>query len=138
MKKLLLALPFIFAAQQTLAIDEQDEQNYTSNYTTQLKPMVIKQLNAARPEMTEAAVESEANAYVTRMASCQLKALKDFPEVYRDKAILPVTQGADIAHTTQELNQTILQDIEAGKLTKDQATRMVVNAQEAVQMCMNS
>ncbi|HAO26270.1 MULTISPECIES: hypothetical protein [unclassified Methylophaga] len=138
MKKLLLALPFIFAAQLALAIDEQDEKNYTTNYTTQLKPMVVQQLNAARPEMTATAVESEANAYVMRMASCQLNALKDFPEVYRDKAILPVAGGADLAQTTQNLNQTILQDIEADKLTKDQATRMIVTAQESVQICMNS
>ncbi|MDO8826309.1 hypothetical protein [Methylophaga sp.] len=138
MKKLLLALPFIFAAQLALAIDEQDEKNYTTNYTNQLKPMVVQQLSAARPEMTAAAVESEANAYVSRMAGCQLSALKEFPEVYRDKAILPVVEGADIAQTTQALNQEILQDIEAGKLTKDQATRMVVTAQESVQMCMNS
>lgn len=138
MKKLLPTLPLLLLSQFAFAVDDQDEKNYTTHYTAQLKPMVVQQLNAARPEMTAAAVESEASAYVSRMAGCQLNALKDFPEVYRDKAILPVAEGADLAETTQSLNQTILQDIENGKLTKDQATRMVVTAQESVQLCMNS
>jgi hypothetical protein len=138
MKKLLLALPFIFTMQLALAISMEDERNYTTNYTTQLKPLVMEQLNAAKPEMSAAAVESEVDAYVTKMAGCQLNALRDFPEVYRDKAILPVAQGADISQTTQELNQELLQDIEAGKLTKEQAERMILTAQDSVQKCMNS
>lgn len=138
MKKLLLTLPFIFTAQLVLAIDAQDEKNYTTNYTTQLKPLVMEQLNATKPEMSAAAVESEVDAYVTKIAGCQLNALRDFPEVYRDKAILPVAQGADINQTTQDLNQEILQDIEAGKLTKEQAERMILTAQDSIQKCMNS
>ena len=56
MKKLLLALPFIFAAQHAVAIDDQDKENYKNNYTTQLKPLVVQQLSADRPEMTAGAV----------------------------------------------------------------------------------
>lgn len=138
MKKLLLALPFIFTAQLALAIDAQDEKNYTTNYSTQLKPLVMEQLNTAKPEMSAAAVESEVDAYVTKMAGCQLNAFRDFPENYRDKAILPVAQGADINQTTQDLNKEILQDIEAGKLTKEQAERMILTAQDSMQKCMNS
>lgn len=138
MKKLLLVLPFIFATQLAVAINDQDKEKYKTNYTSQLKPLVVQQLSADRPEMTAGAVDAEANAYVSKMADCQLQALSQFPENYRDKAILPVAEGADIAQTTYELNQEILQDIETGKMSKDKATMMITNAQESVQMCMNS
>lgn len=117
MKKLLLALPFIFAAQQALAIDDQDKENYKTNYTKQLKPLVVQKLSADRPEMSARAIDDEANAYVTKMASCQLDALLQFSEEYSEKAIMPVAQGADIAQTTHDLNQQMLQDIEAGNLS---------------------
>lgn len=138
MKKLLVMLPFILSAPLALAIDSQDEENYKQNYSEQLKPIVIKKLSADRPEMTAPALRAETNAYVTKMAECQLKGLADFPEEYREQAILPVAEGADIAETTQALNQQMMADIEAGKLNKDQAMTMIGNAQETVQMCLNS
>ncbi|WP_417550612.1 hypothetical protein [Methylophaga sp.] len=138
MKKLLLALPFIFAAQQALAIDDQDKENYKKNYTSQLKPLVVQKLSADRPEMSARAIDDEANAYVTKMATCQLDALLQFPEEYSEKAIMPVGKGADIAQTTHDLNQQMLQDIEAGKLSKDKAATMIQTAQESAQICMNS
>ncbi|AFI83639.1 hypothetical protein [Methylophaga nitratireducenticrescens] len=138
MKKILLALPFVFAMQQALAINDQDEENYKTNYITQLKPLVVQKLSADRPEMTARAVDAEASAYVTKMAGCQLQGLSQFPETYREKAIKPVAQGADIAQTTHDLNTEMLKDIESGKLSKEQATIMVQNAQETVQICLNS
>lgn len=138
MKKLLLALPLIFTAQQALAINDQDKENYKKNYTSQLKPLVVQKLSADRPEMSARAIDDEANAYVTKMASCQLDALLQFPEDYSEKAIMPVAQGADIAQTTHDLNQQMLQDIEAGKLAKDKAATMIQTAQESAQICMNS
>jgi hypothetical protein len=138
MKKLLLALPILFSAQLALAVDSQDEENYKQNYTQQLKPLVVQKLSADRPDMTARAIEAEANAYVTKMATCQLKGLSNFPEQYREKAIMPVAQGGDIMETTQALNKQMMQDIEAGTLSKDQAEVMIGNAQETVQMCLNS
>lgn len=138
MKKLLVMLPLILSAPLALAIDSQDEDNYKKNYSEQLKPVVIKKLSADRPEMTAQAIEAEANAYVSKMAGCQLKGLGNFPEEYREQAILPVTEGADIAKTTEALNQQMMADIEAGKLSKDQATILIQNAQETVQICLNS
>ena len=88
--------------------------------------------------MTAQALKAEANAYVTKMAECQLKGLADFPEEYREKAIMPVAQGADIIETTNALNQQMLADIEAGKMSKEQAQMLIGNAQETVQMCLNS
>ncbi|MDT8309936.1 MAG: hypothetical protein RQ732_00680 [Methylophaga sp.] len=138
MEKLLVMLPFILSAPLAMAIDTQDEENYKLNYSKQLHPIVIQKLSADRPEMTAPALKAEANAYVTKMAACQLKGLADFPEEYREQAILPVAQGANIAETTQALNQQMMADIEAGKLNKDQAMTMIGNAQETVQMCLNS
>ncbi len=138
MKKLLVMLPLIISAPLAMAIDKQDEENYKLNYSKQLHPLVIEKLSADRPEMTAPALKAEANAYVTKMAECQLKGLADFPEEYREKAIMPVAQGANVAETTNALNQQMLADIEAGKLSKDQAMMMIGNAQEAVQMCLNS
>ena len=138
MKKLLVILPLLLSAPLVLAIDSQDEENYKQNYTKQLHPVVIQKLSADRPEMTAQALKAEANAYVTKMAVCQLKGLSNFPENYREKAIMPVAQGANIAETTQALNQQMMDDIEAGKLSKDKAMVMIGNAQEAVQMCLNS
>lgn len=138
MKKLLVILPLILNAPLALAIDSQDEENYKQNYSEQLKPIVIKKLSADRPEMTAQALNAETNAYVTKMAGCQLKGLAAFPEKYREQAILPVAKGADIAETTQALNQQMMADIEAGKLSKDQALVLIGNAQQTVQICLNS
>ncbi|MDX1750771.1 MAG: hypothetical protein R3271_10655 [Methylophaga sp.] len=88
--------------------------------------------------MSARAIDDEANAYVTKMASCQLDALLQFSEEYSEKAIMPVAQGADIAQTTHDLNQQMLQDIEAGNLSKDKAAMMIQVAQESAQICMNS
>lgn len=138
MKKLLVMLPLIFSAPLAMAIDKQDEENYKQNYSKQLHPLVIEKLSTDRPEMTAQALKAEANAYVTKMAECQLKGLADFPEEYREKAVMPVAQGADIIETTNALNQQMLADIEAGKMSKDQAEMLIGNAQETVQMCLNS
>ena len=138
MKKLLVMLPLIISAPLAMAIDKQDEENYKLNYSKQLHPLVIEKLSADRPEMTAPALKAEANAYVTKMAECQLKGLADFPEEYREKAIMPVAQGANVAETTNALNQQMLADIEAGKMSKDQAEMLIGNAQETVQMCLNS
>lgn len=138
MKKLLVMLPLIVNAPLAMAIDKQDEENYKLNYSKQLHPLVIEKLSTDRPEMTAQALKAEANAYVTKMAECQLKGLADFPEEYREKAIMPVAQGADILETTNALNQQMLADIEAGKMSKDQAEILIGNAQETVQMCLNS
>lgn len=138
MKKLLLLLPFLVIGLPALAVDIQDEENYKKHYTEQLKPLVMKKLSLDRPDMSAKAIKAEANAYVTKMAGCQLEGIKHFPEQYREKAILPVAQGEDIATTTQALNQTMMQDIEAGKMSKDEAMTMIQNAQETVQICVNS
>ena len=138
MKKLLVMLPLLVSAPLAMAIDKQDEENYKLNYSKQLHPLVIEKLSADRPEMTAQALKAEANAYVTKMAECQLKGLADFPEEYREKAIMPVAQGADIIETTNALNQQMLADIEAGKISKEQAQMLIGNAQETVQMCLNS
>lgn len=138
MKKLLVMLPLIISAPLAMAIDKQDEENYKLNYSKQLHPLVIQKLSADRPEMTAPALKAEANAYVSKMAECQLKGLADFPEEYREKAIMPVAQGANIAETTDALNQQMLADIEAGKMSKEQAEILIGNAQETVQMCLNS
>lgn len=138
MKKLLVMLPLLISAPLAMAIDKQDEENYKLNYSKQLHPLVIEKLSADRPEMTAQALKAEANAYVSKMAECQLKGLADFPEEYREKAIMPVAQGADIIETTNALNQQMLADIDAGKMSKDQAEMLIGNAQETVQMCLNS
>ena len=138
MKKLLVMLPLLVSAPLAMAIDKQDEENYKLNYSKQLHPLVVEKLSADRPEMTAQALKAEANAYVTKMAECQLKGLADFPEEYREKAIMPVAQGADIIETTNALNQQMLADIEAGKMSKEQAQMLIGNAQETVQMCLNS
>ncbi|HET8806799.1 MAG TPA: hypothetical protein VFM76_00305 [Methylophaga sp.] len=138
MKKLLLILPFILSAPLAMAIDSKDEENYKLNYTKQLHPLVIQKLSADRPEMTAPALKAEADAYVSKMAECQLKGLAGFPEEYREKAIMPVAEGGNVAETTRALNQHMMADIEAGKLSRDEAKMMIGNAQESVQMCLNS
>ncbi|WP_438970305.1 hypothetical protein [Methylophaga sp.] len=138
MKKLLLLLPFVFVTQQAIAIDAQDEENYKQHYSEQVKPLVMKKLSVDRPEMTARAIKTEANFYVTKMASCQLEGLGNLPEAYREKAILPVAAGEDIETTTRALNMQIKQDVEDGKLNKDKAMSMLQNAQQAVQICLNS
>lgn len=138
MKKLFLLLPFVFAGQQALAIDNQDFENYKQHYSEQLKPLVVKKLSTDRPDMSAKAIKAEANAYVAKMAGCQLEGMGQFPEHYQEKAILPVAQGQDVAATTQALNKQLKQDIEAGKISKDEVMTMIQTAQETVQICLNS
>lgn len=138
MKHLLILLPFIFASQHAVAIDVQDEENYKQHYSEQVKPLVMKKLSTERPEMTAKAIKTEAEFYVTKMAICQLDGLSNLPETYREKAILPVAAGEDIETTTRALNVQIKQDVDAGTLGKDKAVSMLQNAQQAVQVCLNS
>lgn len=138
MKKLLLLLPFVFTAQQALAMDAQVEENYKKNYSEQMKPLVVKKLSSDRPDMTAKAIRSEADAYVTKMAECQIKGLSNLPNEYRDQAIVPVAEGGDVANTTRALNQKLKEDIDAGLVTKDDVMVMIQTAQESVQICMNS
>ncbi|MED5511089.1 MAG: hypothetical protein VX841_12430 [Pseudomonadota bacterium] len=138
MKKLLLLLPFVFVAQQALAMDAQVEENYKKHYSEQMKPLVVKKLSSDRPDMTAKAIRSEADAYVAKMAECQIQGLGNLPKEYRDQAIVPVAEGGDVANTTRALNQKLKEDIDAGLVTKDDVMVMIQTAQESVQICMNS
>ncbi len=138
MKKLLLLLPFVFVAQQALAMDTQVEENYKKHYSEQMKPLVVKKLSSDRPDMTAKAIRSEADAYVAKMAECQIQGLGNLPKEYRDQAIVPVAEGGDVANTTRALNQKLKEDIDAGLVTKDDVMVMIQTAQESVQICMNS
>lgn len=137
MKKALLLLPCLLLSQQVLAIDTQDEENYKQQYAKQLKPMVMKKLSSDRPDMSGKALKIESEAYVTKMAGCQLEGLSYFPDEYREMAILPVAGGAAVDATTQALNVKIKQDVETGKISKAAVTNMIQNAQQSVQMCLN-
>jgi len=138
MKKLLLLLPFIFTAQQALAIDAETQENYKKHYSEQMKPLVMKKLSNDRPDMTAKAIRAEADAYVAKMAECQIQGLDHLPDDYRDQAIVPVAQGGDVADTTRALNQKLKEDIDAGLVTKDDVSVMIQTAQETVQICLNS
>lgn len=138
MKHLFFLLPFIFASQHALAIDAQDEENYKKQYSAQVKPLVLKKLSADHPEMPAKAIQSEADFYVSKMAGCQLEGLSNLPEAYQEKAILPVAAGEAIEATTHALNAQIREDVETGNLSKDKASSMLQNAQQAVQVCLNS
>lgn len=138
MKKLLLILPLLVAAQQAYAIDVQTRENYKRHYSEQVMPLVIKKLSTDHPEMSAQAIRTEASAYVEKMATCQLEGISNFPEQYQEKAVLPVAEGADIAATTQALNSQLKQDIEDGIIAKDKVMTMIQMAQESVQICLNS
>jgi len=138
MKKLLLLLPFIFTAQQALAIDAETQENYKKHYSEQMKPLVMKKLSNDRPDMTAKAIRAEADAYVAKMAECQIQGLDHLPDDYRDQAIVPVAQGGDVADPTRALNQKLKEDIDAGLVTKDDVSVMIQTAQETVQICLNS
>lgn len=138
MKNLLLLLPFVFAATQALAMNAQDEENYKKHYSEQMKPLVVKKLSSDRPDMTAKAIRSEADAYVAKMAECQIRGLSNLPAEYRDQAIMPVAEGGDVANTTRALNQKLKEDIDAGLVSKDDVSVMIQTAQESVQICMNS
>ena len=138
MKKLMMIVPFVIIAQQAIAIDTQTLENYKAEYAKQLQPLVMKKLSSDRPDLTAKAIRAEADAYVAKMAKCQLEGMKQFPEQYQEKAILPVAEGQDVAITTQALNTTLKQDIDAGKISKDNVMTMIQNAQETVQICLNT
>lgn len=138
MKKLLLLLPFIFAGQQALALDSQDEENYKQHYVEQMKPLVVKQIASNAPELSADELKNEANIYANKMAECQLESMAHFPEEYREKAILPVAQGEDLRDTNQALDEEIKHDIETGKVSQEEIITMAQTAQEKVQMCAAS
>ena len=138
MKKLLLLLPFVLTAQTAFAIDKQDEKNYKSNYIEQMKPLVVQKMSTENAEMSPQDINTQANAYVVKMADCQLTAIKDYPDKYREKAIMPVAKGGDLIAANRELEQTIKADIEAGEITKDEVMTMAQKAQEKAQVCATS
>lgn len=138
MKKLLLLVPFIIAAQQAVAVDLEAQNNYKKHYIEQIKPLVIKKLAHDKPDLQGTTIKREADAYAAKMAECQLEGLSLFPKAYQDKAILPVANGESVAATTVSLNELLKQDIDAGKLNKDEVSAMIQNAQQTVQICINS
>lgn len=137
MKNVLLLLPCLFFTQQAVAVEAQDLDNYKLEYAKQLKPLVMKKLSSQRPDMSSKAIKAESEAYVVKMAGCQLEGLSHFPEEYREMAILPVAGGAAVDKTTMAVNEKIKQDIEAGKVEKDAINNMIQNAQQSVQLCIN-
>lgn len=138
MRKTFLLLPLALFAQLAFAIDANDVEAYKKNYSEQLRPMVMKKLGMDRPDLTASAIKREADAYVAKMAGCQLEGLAIFPEQYREKAILPVAQGGDVAQATQALNEELKKDIDGGKISKDEVMTIIQSAQQAVQICANS
>lgn len=138
MRKSFLLIPLILFSHHVFAIDDNDLAAYKKNYSEQLRPMVMKKLGMDRPDLTATAIKSEADAYVEKMAGCQLEGLAIFPKQYREKAILPVAQGADVAQATQALNEELKKDIDAGKISKDEVMTIIQSAQQTVQICANS
>lgn len=138
MKKALFLLPLLLVGQQVFAVDSQDEQNYRQHYAEQVEPLVIKKLSADRPDMSADAIKREASAYVDKMAGCQLQGLSNFPDNYRETAIMPVANGEDVGSATQALNKQLKQDIKDGKISEDKVRTMIQTAQETVQVCVNS
>lgn len=138
MKKYLALIPFLFLAQQAFAVDAEHEEAYKKHYSEQLRPMVIKKLGMDRPDLSAEAIKREADAYVQKMAGCQLEGLGIFPEKYREKAIMPVAKGGDVAQATQALNEELKKDIDAGKISKDEVMTIIQSAQQTVQICANS
>lgn len=138
MKNLFLLIAFLTSAQLAHALSVEDEESYKTQYSKEYTPVVIKKLSSDRPDMSAKAIKSEAEAYVLKMASCQLEGLSHFPEKYREKAIMPVVAGQSVNATTQALNALLKQDVEAGKISKDELSTMIQFAQESVQICLNS
>lgn len=138
MKKLLLALPILMVAPQVTALDMKTKNSYIQNYMEQVRPQVMKKLSMERPGSSGSELKLEADGFAQRLAECQLRGLANFPAEYQKLAIDPVAQGADVGMTTQKLNITMKEDIDAGKLSKDDAMLMIQLAQEEVQVCMNS
>jgi hypothetical protein len=138
MKKMLLALPILMVAPHVTAVDMQTKNDYIQNYMEQVRPQVMKKLSMDRPGYSADALKLEADGFAARLAECQLRGLANFPQEYQKLAIDPVAGGADVGMTTQKLNQTLMQDIDAGKISKNDAMTMIQLAQEEVQICMNS
>jgi len=138
MKKILLLLPFLFAGQQALALDSQDEEDYKQHYIEQMKPLALKQIGTNSPDMSADEIKIEANTYVNKMAECQLESMEHFPKRYREKAIMPVAQGEDVREAVKALDETIQQDIDQGKVSKQEIINMAQTAQEKAQACAAS
>lgn len=138
MKKHALLLPFIFIAPQVLALNAQDEQDYKTHYMEQMKPLVVQKLSTDNATMSAQEVNTQASAYVVKMADCQLTAMKHYPEKYREKAILPVAQGKDLITANRELETVIKADIESGNITKEEVITMAQKAQKKAESCATS
>ncbi|MBQ0719517.1 MAG: hypothetical protein KBT88_06050 [Gammaproteobacteria bacterium] len=109
---------------------------YKQSYISQVTPMIEQQLLAANGGIAKADLKSEASVWAEKMASCQLEAIEHYPSNYREASVKPVANGGDIVKVTNDVNQLMKSDFEAGSLSLTSLQQLVATAAQKFKKCM--
>ncbi|MCH8497635.1 MAG: hypothetical protein LAT63_04120 [Marinobacter sp.] len=132
---LILLLPLALFAPNLFA---SDYQRYIDTYVVQTQPMFRAVLQSKEPHLNANELEARAKAYATHAAGCQLSAINHYPKRYFDAAVIPVMNGRmTVGEASDSVNQKLLADFEAGRLSLEQLGQMTESAVEKFTACMD-
>ena len=136
MKNKLTSLVVIFAVSQCLTAQELNSK-YVANYVRQVTPilegMFIEKYPDASPKDLSAQVSSEAN----KMANCQLHAIDDYPQPYKQASIDPIENGESLQTVSKAVANMMKADIQSGALAMPEFKRILGAATAKFRACMS-
>ncbi len=119
------------------AYAESNIEKYKQNYAEQLIPLLKERMGTELVMETEADAHEHVSTLANRMATCQLIAIKSYPQKYQDTSIDPVANGADIRETTNDVNTMIKTGIKNGELSEQEFKTMTEAAIEKYKVCLS-
>lgn len=109
---------------------------YLENYISQVTPAVKNIFLQREPDLEDSAADAKANLQASKMASCQLKTIKNYPAKYRVPSLQPVAQGEDIRKVTQNVNSLMKSDVGNGSLSLAELNVMIKTATSTYETCL--
>ena len=113
--------------------EELDLETYKQAYVEQVKPILKKQIATTLEQQEDPmfALDFLANG----MADCQVEILEYYPAKYQAATVNPVVKGKGLKQATEDVNELMRQDIEAGEVTREEVVAMVQDSRDHFLKC---
>lgn len=128
---------FLFVMLLGNAYAESNIEKYKQNYAKQLIPLLKERMGTELDMQSEADAHEHVSTLASRMASCQLVAIENYPQNYQDASIIPVANGVDLKKANDDLNQIIQTDIQNGNITDQELKTITEAAIEKYKVCLS-
>lgn len=110
---------------------------YKQNYAQQLIPLLKDRMGIELKIQSEEDAQEHVTKLANRMATCQLSAIKSYPQKYQEASIIPVANGVDLKKANEDLNQIIQTDIKNGGISDQELQTMTGTAIEKYKACLS-